>query len=496
MKKKRSTLLVALLVLSMLLSMVGGSAMASDTPSDISWMTMLHTDMPASEEMVQAINELANVNLTFNWVINASRDEKLNTALASGRLADIVQLPDIEATTIRAALESGMFWDVEPYIADYPNLMPTAGQMDSVRVNGVLYGVPGIKPVARYGVIIRQDWLDKLGLAVPTNFEELMAVAIAFTNEDPDGNGVADTYGIVDRSESFRLSFRMVAGWYGAPCNWGVTADGKVEPWFMHEGYFTAMEKYRELNEAGAINSDFAVMQKTDQGQAIAQSKGGIVITGLMDTKNYVQTATEIGMADQMVWTQINNMHAEGVERRILSDTGNGVDGLYAFPKQYVETEEELRTCLAFLNTVASDEGFLLFTNGVEGKHYEVIDGVITIKDEPIWRQEVQALSSSRINELLTYKYKTANEIGNMSNALIVENQDYAVYDAAKGLTSPTAAELWTQLYEHPRDAYYQYVMGQIDMDAVHAANEKWLAQGGQAMIDEYSASYQSAYGK
>ena len=43
---------------------------------------------------------------------------------------------------------------------------------------------------------IRADWLEKLGLEIPKTIEEFKAVAHAFTYDDPDGNGVDDTYGL------------------------------------------------------------------------------------------------------------------------------------------------------------------------------------------------------------------------------------------------------------------------------------------------------------
>jgi len=39
---------------------------------------------------------------------------------------------------------------------------------------------------------IRTDWLKKLNLEMPTNFEELEKVLYAFKNDDPNGNGIKD----------------------------------------------------------------------------------------------------------------------------------------------------------------------------------------------------------------------------------------------------------------------------------------------------------------
>ncbi len=43
---------------------------------------------------------------------------------------------------------------------------------------------------------IRQDWLDKFDLEIPQTMDELLTVIDKFTNEDPDGDGENNTYGI------------------------------------------------------------------------------------------------------------------------------------------------------------------------------------------------------------------------------------------------------------------------------------------------------------
>src|SRR5699024_4406086 len=98
---------------------------------------------------------------------------------------------------------SGLFWDVEDYLGDYPNIAAIDPKiLDGARLDGVLYGVPQQQPLARYGVLVRQDWLDELGLDTPHTLDELREVAQAFTEADPTGTG-QETVGIIDRAESF-----------------------------------------------------------------------------------------------------------------------------------------------------------------------------------------------------------------------------------------------------------------------------------------------------
>jgi putative aldouronate transport system substrate-binding protein len=463
---------------------------------DISWMSVLHTDSPPSDEVIDAINKFANVNLTFQWVPAATVDERMNAALAGGDMADIVTMNRLTNATQRAALGSGIFWDVESYLKDYPHLAETSqGRLDSVKVNGMLSGVPIVKPVARYGLVIRQDWLDKLGLEVPHTVEELEKVAMAFVNDDPDGNGQNDTYALIERNESWNVSFRQVAGWYGAPNKWGLTEEGKVEPWFLHDGYYEAMELYKKFYEAGVINSDFAVMEKNDQKQAAAQGKGGIVITGLYDARNYYNLAVELGLEGEMEWALINDMHVDGGEIRSLSDTNNGVGGVYAMPKSEVKDEAALKRILQFLDDMSSKEGFLLMTNGIEGVHYKMEGNTVINLDQEKWKQEVQALSGSRINELVTYEFDNDNPMVQESNKMILANEEHAVYDVSPPLQSKTYDTLYSQIEKLPKDAFYNYVMDEISMDDVKAEHQKWLDQGGQQMIDEFTASYKELNG-
>lgn len=102
----------------------------------------------------------------------------------------MVTLTILDNSSVRNALKAGVFWEVSPYLDEFPNLAAISQETrTSASIEGKLYGIPFQKAVARNGVVIRKDWLDKLGLAVPKTTDELMEVAKAFTEKDPDGNG-------------------------------------------------------------------------------------------------------------------------------------------------------------------------------------------------------------------------------------------------------------------------------------------------------------------
>lgn len=61
--------------------------------------------------------------------------------------------------------------------------------------DGRVFAVP--TSAQAHVLFVRRDWREKLGLPPPRNWADLAALAKAFTERDPDGNGQADTYGFV-----------------------------------------------------------------------------------------------------------------------------------------------------------------------------------------------------------------------------------------------------------------------------------------------------------
>src|SRR3989440_6303071 len=71
----------------------------------------------------------------------------------------------------------------------------TPGSWDSAKdLKGDIYAVP-FSAQANL-LFIRSDWLARLNLQPPKTWEDVAAVAKAFTTQDPDGNGKNDTYGL------------------------------------------------------------------------------------------------------------------------------------------------------------------------------------------------------------------------------------------------------------------------------------------------------------
>lgn len=145
------------------------------------------------------------INIEYVWTADASQySDKLSMSIAAGEIPDFISFADInQANTMK---QGNMLFDMKPVLEQY--LTPLAKSIlysDEGIVMDALTEKSGEQYVIGNGqdlrteadvLWIRKDWLDKLNLEAPKTVDDLLKITDAFTNQDPDGNGVKDTYGL------------------------------------------------------------------------------------------------------------------------------------------------------------------------------------------------------------------------------------------------------------------------------------------------------------
>ncbi len=111
--------------------------------------------------------------------------------------AAVRQLPDV---IINDAAQLGTM-QVQGWLEQIDRAaLPDGGQLSERAwlaargADGRYYGVPF--SAHTFALFVRADWRARLGLPVPRTWNDLAAMAVAFTRDDPDGDGRADTYGL------------------------------------------------------------------------------------------------------------------------------------------------------------------------------------------------------------------------------------------------------------------------------------------------------------
>lgn len=237
------------------------------------------------------------INIETAWMADQGQfDEKLNTAIASGDVPDIFQVnaSDHMNNLVRADMVADLTEAYDKYASDLvkERFSTDAGKaaLQAATFDGKLRFIPiniteSINDMDL--VFIRQDWVENLGMEIPKTLEDLKELAIAFTKNDPDGNGEDDTYGMAipgkDGLKSNFASFFTGLGifpgaWYDGMLFYSKDQDGNVvwdgEKPEMKEGLQILQDLYKE----GAIAKDFASYENTQAWEDLNGSKAGICI--------------------------------------------------------------------------------------------------------------------------------------------------------------------------------------------------------------------------
>lgn len=132
--------------------------------------------------------------------------------------------------------------------------------------------------------IWRKDWLDKVGLDVPKTLDDMHEAFTKFVNEDPDGNGKKDTYGMSVAGGEYQYYFSEIFGAYGClPFDWQ-EVDGKIVYGGVTDDCKEALKTLATWYSEGLIHPDFVTGQSN--GTFVSSGTQGYTLGGYMAPSN------------------------------------------------------------------------------------------------------------------------------------------------------------------------------------------------------------------
>ncbi len=241
---------------------------------------------------------------------------------------------------------------------------------------------PSIYIAERKGLFIRKDWLANLGLEMPRSWEELYEVCHAFTHNDPDGNGVADTFGLTgDGMGTLRYFFDStgVSNRY-----WNKDADGN---WFfgaLDDKNAEVLKWMRKMYEDGSIDPDFAATTWKEGLQKFSSNQFGVCVRNAdADWISNVMTQY-YGAANPDVnpFDRVDVVGALGTNKGDPTHMDAYISCMVAVQFAPEITEEKMDRFLAFYEYLLGDGKYMRM--GLEGEDYTIDEAgnVKLIRDE------------------------------------------------------------------------------------------------------------------
>ncbi len=469
--------------------------------------------------------ELTNVHIDFIVPAAGSEGEAFQLLFASDSMPDMVySYPNQTTYSYRAgqdkAIEDGYFIDIAEYLDYAPNYLSWLANNDDLRKasysdTGKLYGMWGVwsgmdseHTYADYGLAIRQDFLDKVGMEVPTTYSEWEAVLTAFKDELGIQAPLYTSKFGIDMGE-------MMAGYDTAP--YWYQRDGVIQYGPMDDGYRDYLVMMHDWYEKGLLDPDFATRSSSgvtaDNDMILNDKVGALTDYGTRLGDTYVSrgaTNTDFNLVgapqptkDPDDPTYVEPAYRDNTYTMMVSGVCNSVSA----------ESDNIELAVRWLDGFYAEEIALNANYGTE--EYE----------GTVWHND----DTTSTGRLIDYDYRYSNPDGKSSGMILVEysaknppiryegmqvecspqvkKDGYEIWklyepvNAVPTRITPTSEEgtefasLYTDIETYVQECNVKFIMGQMSLDDYDSYRDTLTQMGidrcielRQAALDRYNA--------
>ena len=372
-------LCLALILLSTLVFATGNrqSSGAAGQKPEVSVITFDSGGFQASEGTLEDnrwtrwINENSPVRLRVVPVPRSESVNRINALFAAGTAPDLVY--EYGKAFMDNLYYQGVIQPVDEHIRNYstayknylaahPELMPHL-----IAEDGRQYGMTSARnltAILNHGMWIRQDWLDKFNLPTPTTTDQVVNFLRRVRDEDPDGNGVRDTFGV---SMNYNGPY-ILRALFGEPALGFMVRDGHFVDWYSTDGYRDYLSFWAMLYREGYIDPEY--ITDTSFSRHLEQ-----VVTGKV-------AITMRSWSMEAQWRQLlENVPTANWQPLEPWTTSQGKQGLYTEPPPMNmivmnRSSRNQRDIMAYLDWVVGDGAYTI-NYGFEGVNYRLVNGNI-----------------------------------------------------------------------------------------------------------------------
>lgn len=292
--------------------------------------------------------------------------EKLNLIMSSGEAYDIVTSYSDMALYSDYA-QKGALVDLDPLIEEFgPNIKAALKpeSIEALKVNGKLYAIPTtVTYEINSSILIRTDWLEKLGLSMPTTTDELTNVLTQFKEKDPGGNGDRNVPLTIKGDQSI---IDNIVGAFGMPNAWN-DVDGQLVPRVLDPSYKDYVAYTGSLYKNGLIDREFVANKDATAKEKFASGVAGAIVVHWADIPALSESLAKT--KPEATFAFVPPLKGPNGEFGFAANAG--FDRLSYIPKSSKHPEEAIK----WINASLEPETFKNMAIGVEGTHYKVVDG-------------------------------------------------------------------------------------------------------------------------
>ncbi len=342
-------------------------------PVKIRWFQDLRGVDADRDRVIQKIEEINNIEIEFVAAPGGTeeQDQKLNLMISTGEQLDLVTMTQGIGTLQLQWARDGAVLPFDDYVTaeKYPNLnsILNADLYKQYKIDGKSYFQPMPLEAGNRGYIIRKDWLDKLGLEIPTTLDEYYEVLKAFVTQDPDGNGKDDTYGFFVSEPYGSNSFGYIArsfvncGCWGG--DWVELPDGSITQFVASDYAKDTFKFIKKCYDEGLFNKSFVNEKDAEGKMEDLMVQGKLGISDVTNITSFTNRFADAGVDVELAY--LPPLKTQDGEQGTLPHSG-GSWAFHVLPKTCSNPEKVLE----FLEWCHTEEGRELTMYGIEGTHF------------------------------------------------------------------------------------------------------------------------------
>lgn len=334
------------------------------------------TEPQGRAQFESALEAELGMDIVFTQPDHSGYYDSVNLTFTGGNWPDVVILGGSYYANFASA---GLLADITEYWEN--SELKASGRvtntaiMDSMKIDGKLYG---FTPARGNGCVtyIKQSWLDKVNLEVPTNYDEYLNMLKAFTENDMDGSGdPTNTYGVsaagLIGAEAPYTNY-LPEFYQDAYPDFTTDASGVWYDGFSSDSMKAALQRLKEAYEAGYIDKESITNGTKDCRNKFFDDKFGVFTYWAGTWANTLKSNLEANEKDGtlVAMPPIAELGAY-VERQApawcITSTAENPEGIFKY----------------FFETML-DGGAVqtLWTYGVKGVHWDNVAETIKLTEE------------------------------------------------------------------------------------------------------------------
>jgi len=513
--RKANIIFLSLIICTMSFSACNKSEVKENRRLSIYWSGVPQVSIQSNSETEYYLEEKYNVDIE---IVQIEGDEQLSAMLAAGNIPDVMFLrePEIWQPLARQNILAPItFEQIRANAPKHYQAVSAFGEQlwSSGMDNGQLWAIPQVENDEKMHVgVLRKDWMENLGInSLPKTLDEYEMLFDAFVHNDPDGNGLDDTYALTGMGAHSPRQFDSIFGAFGVmPGQWKVQ-DGKVYNDVVHPDAKEALKLLNRWYEKGYIHPECTTDTVLSTKYKFLSGSVGVAFYPISD---FFELTLEGSNNHREMKTYNPNAEIcfsyppEGPEGNKGSFTWGPRRNFVGFGNQLREKPEVMNKILQIMDDLYYDEETALRQYwGIQGKHYDYIaedvgkaGGLQYIGEYTDARKRVEA-GLGGFFDLFGGLRWSANEICEQYDF----SQEKELYKNLVGDAEssqdvlfrsglPSSAMLQPKLDNFKCVSYSQFIVGDRAIEEWDNFVEEYMAMGGAILQQEAQQLYEQQF--